>query len=195
MAYVTYTTDAIVCGSVEYGAADRIFFLFTEDAGMVSARGTSVREEKSKMRFALTDFSYARVSLVRGKYGWKIVGAASEDNVYFALTDRYARGAVRNLLRLVRRVITGEEGHAKLFHILIDGVELIRKRPADAEVLELLVVLRMLHALGYISPRAEYRRYLDTDTLADISIPENYALPEKALIKRVIEEAYDVSQL
>lgn len=68
---------------------------------------------------------------------------------------------------------------------------MIRTFPDDAAILELLTTLRILHALGYISPHAEYQQYLDADTLADV----DRVVLKKALIQRVIEEAYSVSQL
>lgn len=82
MAYVTYTTDAIVCGTYDRNTADRSYRLFTRELGMLYADARSVRLEKSKQRQALQDFSLIKVSLVKGKAGWKI-GSVSEVQNYY----------------------------------------------------------------------------------------------------------------
>ena len=80
MAYATYTTQALVCGTFDRNTADRSYRLFTREFGMVWADARSVRLEKSKQRSALTDFSVVRISLVRGKAGWKIGSVIAQQN-------------------------------------------------------------------------------------------------------------------
>ncbi|MEX2341217.1 MAG: recombination protein O N-terminal domain-containing protein, partial [Candidatus Paceibacterota bacterium] len=82
MSYKTYTTEAIVCGSRVNNTSDKSFLLFTKDAGMLWAAAKSVREERSRQRFALQDFSLIRASLIKGKSGWRI-GSVESDRNYF----------------------------------------------------------------------------------------------------------------
>ena len=63
--YQKYNTEALVLGSRETGESDRVYALFTKDFGLVRARASSVRSEKSLMRYALQNYSRANVSLVR----------------------------------------------------------------------------------------------------------------------------------
>lgn len=55
---------------------------------MLYASAKSVREERSKQRYALQEFSHARVTLVRGRSGWKVTGAE-------AIADLYALAETR----------------------------------------------------------------------------------------------------
>ena len=71
--YQKYNTEALVLGSRETGESDRVYALFTKDFGLVRARASSVRSEKSLMRYALQNYSRANVSLVRGG-GWRAAG-------------------------------------------------------------------------------------------------------------------------
>src|SRR3989344_5353808 len=73
--YQKYHTEAIVLGNPERGESDRVFTLYTEEFGLVRARASAVRSEKSRMRYALQNYSRAHVALVRGKHGWRIGGA------------------------------------------------------------------------------------------------------------------------
>ena len=75
--YQKYNTEALILGSWESGESDRVFALFTRDFGLVRARATAVRAERSKMRYALQSYAHANVSLVRGKRGWRLAGATA----------------------------------------------------------------------------------------------------------------------
>src|SRR6056297_1890561 len=94
MAYVTYTTDALVCGTFDRNTADRSYRLFTRELGMLYADARSARKENSKQRQALQDFSLIRVSLVKGKGGWKIGSVTEVKNYYACAINQAARGSV-----------------------------------------------------------------------------------------------------
>ena len=53
--YEKYQTEALVLGNREMGEADRVIALFTRDFGLVRARASSIRTERSKMRYAIQD--------------------------------------------------------------------------------------------------------------------------------------------
>lgn len=165
MAYQTYTTDALILGSFEGIAADRTITLLTREAGLVFARAVSVRLEVSKLRYGLQDFSRVTVSLVRGKRGWKVVGAERSDNLYFRAPDRERRAALLRALRLVRRLVRGEGGDRLLYDQLVDGLELLVA--ADSHELsdvERVLALRLLASLGYIPPHTRYDAALAAET-------------------------------
>src|SRR3989344_4510493 len=73
--YQKYSTDALVLGNHERGESARVYAMYTRDFGLVRARVAAVRSEHSRMRYALQNYSYAKVSLVRGKRGWRAAGA------------------------------------------------------------------------------------------------------------------------
>lgn len=191
MAYTRYTTRAFVCGSEDRSSSDRIFWLFTRDAGMIRARATSIRDEKSKLRFALQDFSYSDVSLVKGKYGWKIVGATPERNVYFESASREVRASLRLALTLLRRVAGSEEPQAELFSLVEEGISaLTGEELSDRKTIEDILTLRILYTLGYVAPREVYHDAL-TLPLKEVTIPPR---GRKAL-KGAITRAFEASQL
>lgn len=192
MAYRTYTTDALVIGNREYLSSDKTFFLFTRDLGLVYGRAVSVRKEASKLRYGLQDFSFVRCSLVRGKNGWRIVGAERSANVYYAAEERAARGALLRTVRLVRRFVRGEEAHPELYDTLADGLaSLSVSTEGESERLERILALRLLAILGYIAPRPAYRDLLAAETLgAAGTFPS-----EERVVSRAIEEALAVSHL
>lgn len=186
-----YITDALVCGSRDSNTSDRSYLLFTREVGMVWATARSVREEKSKQRFALQEFSTLRITLVRGKGGWRIAGVEPIQNIYYLATERSTRTLVRNIVRLLRRVIQGEEPHATIFDDVI--VSFQKSEYCNVDALELVLSLRILNTLGYVAVKDEYSKLLQgryayevTDDLSD---------RQRSVSKEAIEKALVSSQL
>lgn len=153
MSYKTYITEALVCGGRASNTSDKSFLLFTREAGMLYASAKSVREERSKQRYALQDFSLIRATLVHGRAGWRITGAESLTNVYADKSTREARGLVRNIIRLLRRLVQGETPHEALYDDVVTA--LIKTYGSNEALLEKILTLRILHILGYIAPTEE----------------------------------------
>lgn len=186
MAYQTYITEALVCGSLNSNTADRTLFLFTREAGMIFAQVKSMREERSKHRYALQDFSHARVTLVRGKSGWRITGAEAIQNLYSKTTTRDARAFLRNTFLLLRRVIHGETPHSAIFDDILSAENLCES--IDPKRLEIILAHRILYTLGYIALEGEKQEYAGQaltkeyiDTITDAELLEYRLLIEHAL--------------
>jgi len=164
MAYQTYTTEALVCGSYDRLTADRTYLLFTETAGMVFATARSAREERSKQRFALQDFAHVRVSLVKGKSGWRIGSVEPLINYYSSAPSRAARGTVVSTVQLLRRLLVGEDAHPEIF--ADTKAILAASSSADEATLPVSLetyTLRTLAHLGYVPHDAAYTDALATD--------------------------------
>lgn len=189
--YQTYITEALVCGSRHRNTSDKSYLLFTREAGMLFASARSVREEKSKQRYALQDFSLTRATLVSGKGGWRIAGIEPVTNLYYETRSKEGRKVLRNTVRLLKRVMQGEETHPTLYDDLF--ASLSQCDAYDAHIFELILSLRILYALGYVAPQSEYASILDADTAVDAA-----GLPDAkntALLSRVVEHALSSSQL
>jgi len=190
MAYNTYTTEAIVCGSKDSYTSDRSYLLFTREAGMLWATARSVRVEKSKQRFALQDFSIIRVSLVKGKGGWRIGSVEAIMNPFMETNSREARAGLSVIIKLLRRFLHGEIAQSSIY----DDAALALACIKDSEAEEVIVLqeqfmLRYLYQLGYIAPDQAYQFILDTPD--PWSVP--YTLPPKA--HQAIKNAEAVSHL
>ncbi len=190
MSYQTYITEAIVCGSKNSMTSDKSYLLFTKDAGMLWARARSVRMEKSKQRYALQDFSIIRVSLVKGKGGWRIGSVEAVSNPFMEALSRRARGGVHAVMKLLRRFIHGEESHKSLYTDTVLVLSCMSvAQSEDISDLQNLFTLRLLHMLGYIAPHVDYADILETEDPWSVPVP----LPVRA--HTAIEKALQVSHL
>ncbi len=193
MAYQTYTTEAVVCGSRANNTADKAFLLFTRDAGMLWATARNVRSENSKQRFALQDFSLIRVSLIKGKAGWRIGSVEGERNFFREVNGDGAlggRATVVSVIRLLRQFLHGEVSHAEIFDdakvCLAELLKIVEQE--DRDKLFNIFTLRLLTNLGYIATGDEWREYLTSDIWWQLP-----ALSQKA--DKAIEQAKQASHL
>lgn len=192
MAYVTYTTQAIVCGTYDRNTADRSYRLFTRELGMLYADARSVRTEKSKQRQALSDFSHIKVSLVKGKGGWKIGSVTEIKNYYGHAVDQAARGSVVKMIRLIRRFVTGEEEQMYLFDEYIRALDFFSEERSERKCFEHVFIQRILAQLGYIKISDVPEQFREVPLT---SIPTDEICIRDKAIAHSIERAQNASQL
>lgn len=167
MSYKTYTTEALVCGSRDSYTSDRSFLLFTKDSGMMWATAKSVREERSKQRYALQDFSHIRVTLLKGKSGWRIASVEALHNLFLNAQTRAQRGRVTFVLSQLRRYVQGEIPLAKSYD---DALYLLYAEPEILEshdTLQQLFSVRLLAELGYIAPNSSWASIVTAQSLIE----------------------------
>ena len=193
MSHTTYTTPAYVLSVRNVGEANRLFTLLTRDFGTLSATAQSIRLEKSKLRFALQRFSFAEVSLVRGKGGWRITNAYSQNNIFF-YTDPLRQRIVIDSTELLRRLIVGEAPDENLFSIVSDGYMALSKLEEEQlQPFELVLVSKILSTLGYGGESGileEFERgHVSSESLRTL------ALEKRSLVVREINRALSSSGL
>lgn len=192
MAYTTYTTDALVCGTYDRKTADRSYRLFTRELGMVWADARSVRLEKSRQRMALCDFSLVRVSLVRGKGGWKVGSVAAHHNFYHSAINQAARGSVVTIVRLLRRYVQGEVAEPALFDFVVESLHVLSNDVPERIFADQVITLRILAELGYVA-----RPNVPPELLAQSPhlLPGLHSSQNATLVIRLLETAESASQL
>lgn len=189
MAYQTYITEALVCGSWDRNTADKSILLFAREAGMVYVQAKSVRKEESKQRYALQNASRIRATLVRGKTGWKVAGAEPLQSLYATAETREARALLRDTILLLRRLMHGEVPHQDIF----DDVISVLSRSAEfpGKPLQTLLFLRILHTLGYVAPEASYANILtDTFPFEEVAkVSDGDIVAFEAVIKNALDQS------
>lgn len=193
MSYKTYTTEAIVCGSVHHNTSDKNYLLFTKDAGMVWASARSVREERSKQRCALQDFSHIRVSLIKGKSGWRVGSVESYGNAFMDAESRMQRGRVNFTVAQLRRYVHGEIPLPKVYD---DAFELMQSMETAAEQniqVQQIFSVRLLAELGYIAPAVAWVDIVTAPSIADAL--EVYSNDKVSAVTSAIQMGMQASHL
>lgn len=161
---------------------------------MIPATAQGVRLLKSKLRYSLQDFSYSKVSLVRGKEVWRITSAGLKEKLLSKMSpDSFA---FARALVLVKRLTPGEEKNEALFDGLHAASEFLLTREVDEVdplMFECILVLRILNHLGYLAPSALIKPFVESNELSKELI-EKLALNKKEALEE-INRALKESQL
>jgi DNA repair protein RecO len=196
MAYHIYQTEGLVIRSLAEGEASKYVEILTRDLGLVGAHAKTVRAEKSKLRYALQDFSLSHISLVRGKHAWKIINAVADENFFFQFkNDGLRKKALLRIVGLPRKLVHGEEKNKALYETLIQALKSLSLPDLDSERiidLQLLAALRILHHLGYGVSHKELKRVAEGHEWdnSSLDITQKFRTEAKDLIKKSLSESH-----
>jgi DNA repair protein RecO len=149
-----FHTEGIIIGSRNSKEADKYFWIFSRDFGVIRADARSVRKHDSKLRTFLSDFSRAKISLVKTKIGWRITsvqGLLFLENAGILAKEIFSKSA-----KLLQRLAPPDEKHEELYE---DIVSIFENKDKDFFVndyknIELVSAIRILFHLGYIEHNA-----------------------------------------
>lgn len=158
-----YNTEGFVLSGMNVGEANRYVRVFTKDFGAIGASAQGVRLLQSKLRYSLQDYSYSKISLVRGKHIWRITGAIQEKNLRDSFNDNQGKFEVlAKTFSLLERLVRGEEENEPLFLHIFSVCEFLEKEDLDRNFLkncEYIFVLRILQSLGYMAESKDLSRF------------------------------------
>lgn len=192
--YHKYHTRGVIIGGKADGDDSKRVSVFTEDFGFINAKIQGARHTRSKLRSCSQELSIGEFSLVHGKSGWKMVSAKSEKNIFELLRSSPLKLKVAVSVLSLTRKLSGEEDHFVLFKIILNFLNFITKaEEKDVPLAECLVLLRVLHSLGYM-------RY-DPDFSVPISSSEieikdlEIIAPKRQKMVELINESLKATQI
>jgi len=150
--YHKHHTKGIIISGIVEGDDSRRISILTEGFGLINARVQGSRNTYSKLRSSSQDFCLGEFSIVHGKAGWKVVSTKSEMNIFEGLRHSPLKLKVAvNVLNLVKKLAGEEEVHSSLFMIISNFIIFLKEAKEESVPLsECLVLLRILHSLGYM---------------------------------------------
>lgn len=128
--------------------ASALLFLLTNEFGLVKARAQGVRKPGAKLAGATQTLVESDIILVRGKEGWRLSGAVIADN-WFGSLSKDNRSRAGRVARFMLRMVHGESTDTTLYAIMRSFLEALTQLEDTADAAEHLVVLRILHELGF----------------------------------------------
>ncbi len=167
MAHHIYTTEGFVLDRLPFGEGNSFIYLFTRDLGLVGASARSVRDIKSKLRYGLQNFCHSKISLVRGRYEWKVTSALPNKNLYHLFLNDHQKFMVcAHAFLLIKKLVTGEERNEKLFDIVSEGIKFLEENNLDSKQisnLECIMMLRIVSNLGYLTSDKDLEYFVENN--------------------------------
>ncbi len=188
-----YHTEGIILSSKNYGEAGRYYSIFTRELGMVYASAQGVRKMSSKLRFILQDFNYIKVDLVQGKDFWRITSASKMNRLEDVTKKKENFIIFSNIARLLKRLLAGIEPNEALFLDVLNGLLVLEKTEGKDELssLEAILVLRILHNLGYVGGNETLQNFVHSpfegNLIFEVSKNRSQML---ALINKALKETH-----
>ncbi|MBI5004862.1 MAG: DNA repair protein RecO [Candidatus Lloydbacteria bacterium] len=168
MSHHIYTTEGIVLGGISVGESNRYVYILTKNLGLVGAHVQGARELRSKLRFALDNFSHTEIAMVRGKDMWRVTSAIPLPSYQALFFDRDKLRTFARTASLVRRLVAGETEHAELFDFIFRMALFLASEKLTAKELacvEALSALSVLDALGYGEKNPAWRSFVGLPSL------------------------------
>ena len=160
-----YHTQGFILSSRNVGEANKMLTIFTRELGLVRAVVQGIRLEKSKLKFALQDFSFANIDLVKGREVWRVTSAKNITSLPILRRDKDSLVLMLRISGLIERFCGPEIINDKIFDEFIQSLYLLDDENLEKdtrEALELHLVLRIMHELGYVGDSDILGKYLST---------------------------------
>lgn len=152
MPYHRYETDAFVLAVAPVRERDRLYSLLTRDFGLVKAVAAGALMPHSRLAPHLPKAGRVKVSLVKGKGSWRIVGTRDSESGWASFRDApLARQAYLRVLRFLRIALYEEDRHPEIFELL-DALcaKLATASSNEIRSIEVVAVGRLLALLGHL---------------------------------------------
>ncbi len=159
MSHIIYQTEGVVLNKADFGEADRLFTLFTEDFGKIKAVARGVRNLKSKLRYNLDLFSFSRFGLISSGEYWKILNTDESFSSKAILLSPEKFVSFSRFAGLVDRMVQGEGDNLFLWNQIKETVSFLAKKDlkmGDLRNFEISTSLALLGELGYIDKNTRF---------------------------------------
>ena len=163
MSHHIYHTEGLVLSGYNTGEANKYVAVFTRELGLVRAVVQGIRKGTSRLRYALQNYSLARVDFVRGRDVWRITSATPMTLFDAGLHDPDKARVVARVTALLERLCPGEEENEAFFAEVLTGLQTLEYMDASEEALlnfEAVFVAKILYHLGYWKEEKETDEFI-----------------------------------
>ncbi len=160
---------------------------------MLFATARSVREERSKQRYALQDFSHIRVSLVKGKSGWRIGSAQALGNAFLQAESRKQRGLINFVFTQLRRYVHGEVSLPRVYDDAFEVIKNSHVFTTQQVQAQQIFLVRLLSELGYVAPEASWSAMVEAQSVQEAL--QQYDVQMHTAIASAVHEGTQASHL
>ncbi len=149
-----YRYTAIILKKKEVGETDRLYTVYTKEAGKLKLVARGVRRQEAKLASHLETMNLVSLSVQRGRGQGKIAGAIAEESFLAIRRDETAIFEILSALSVFERLVGLEEQDERLFSLLERFIrmanDLVAKQKGDKVPLLLHTFLfHLFSEMGY----------------------------------------------
>lgn len=149
MAHQIYQTEGIILKKLNFGEADQLCYIYTEQFGMILASAKGIRLEKSKLRNHLNLFSFGRFGVISSREMWRIVDA---EKIMPSLENQDDLKMFAEVAALAMRMVQGEERSEEIWRVILGFFCRVAgsESAEEKKVAQAMATAAMMHVLGYV---------------------------------------------
>lgn len=150
-----YKYTGIILNKRNVGETDRIYTIYTQEAGKIKAIGKGVRKPNAKLAGSLEPITLAEIFVAKSRGMGKITGAIVLENFLELKSNLEALNRVSQTFKIFERIISEQEQDKEIFEILIGFVRGLDKLISEVgaenkmDLLLLGFTFKLLSATGY----------------------------------------------
>jgi len=149
-----YKYNAIVLNKIDTGETDRVYVVYTREAGRILARAIGVKKPNAKLAGNLESITQCEIFLAKGKGRGNVTGVIGVENFLAIKANIFALEKVFTALKIFNRLMTQEEKDEKTFQLLLDFLSAMDKSANEDDGLKFDIytlgfIFKLLQNLGY----------------------------------------------
>lgn len=145
----TITTKGLVIKQTNYGEADRILHIFTQDLGIVSAIAKGARKFKSHQGLSSQLLYYSLFTLAPGKNMYSLRGAECIES-FFSLSERIDSLALCMYFFDITSALTPEGVEEReILSLLLNTLYILSKNDRPLKLIKAVYELKLLSLAGF----------------------------------------------
>ncbi|MBU3668672.1 MAG: hypothetical protein FGM57_01750 [Candidatus Taylorbacteria bacterium] len=118
MSHHIYQTKAYIIESGQTGEASKKLLMLTDNLGLIYVAAQGVRLSTSKLKASIQDYSFSRVSLVRGKEIWRLTNAEKLISLYDKRLPIQIKRLCVEMLLFVKRLTPQDVPVSDVFNLV-----------------------------------------------------------------------------
>lgn len=149
-----YKYNGIILNKFDIGETDRLYGIYTLEAGKIRVRAIGVKKPNAKLAGSLEPLTQSEIFMARGRGRGNITGAIAINNFLEIKSDISAIQKVFYTFGIFNRLITDEEKDENLFRLILKYLETInelshREKDIKMDIVTSGFLVRLLENMGY----------------------------------------------
>lgn len=147
-----YRYTGIILGKKDVGETDRIYSIYTKEAGKIRALAKGVRKAQSKLAGYLEPITQVEFFIAKSRGMGKITGAIVVENFPRIKKEWISLKKVFSVFKIIDKIITEEEKDEKVFLLLEEYLLSLEKinDPDKLEIITLGFLFKFISETGYL---------------------------------------------
>ncbi len=145
-----FNTEGLILRRTDYGEADRIITLLTQDFGKINVIAKGVRKQKSKLAGGIELFSISEIHFIKGRGSIDTLVSTRLIKYYDYIVKDYDRTQLAyQALKTIHKITEDNEG-GEYFEIVNETLSALNRPELPIKLAELSFLVRLLGRFGHL---------------------------------------------